>query len=293
LSLEEDAGFDRPPLVRMEPLAPGPSLVAQAVDAVGRVSAATSTPCAADIFECEDGSRVTRHLPDCNFAPCPNDWKSDSQMVGRHDDKEQADASLSTASPSTAASASADEANATNETASAGEPAVVTVTVLVTPDPAKIPGLISPDFRARMDKLREEQGPNSFPLEPTKEDLTAPELTNYNKATIEAGAEIVRHQQSNVRAQEAHKKEQELIAEDKAKREVGVKKMILFELAMLLLLGIVGGALVMLSRKRKKKKKKKEEDLSTDAGEEWTPEQWAEWEQWEEQEAIALEGRPM
>jgi len=283
------------------------SLLAQVVDGAGRV-AASDVPCAADILECPDGSRVTRHLPSCQFAPCPT-------VDGGSTVAASPTPALTLDSPSGNItegniSSGANESLAGDDNATLGLPqneseagmgaetVTVTVTVLVTPDPLSLPGLVRPEVAEALRRHQptaeeRERTLQSLGLEPTKEDLTSPDMTPYNEATVRSGVEIMRGEQATEKTLEAEKKEEEAMDEERSKRWKALRVMLLVELVLVSLVLGVAATLSILSAKRAQKAEDSSKatpgadnwgDYYVEGDEQWTE---AEWEEWMRQAAAA------
>mmetsp|Transcript_28714 Transcript_28714/g.52310 ORF Transcript_28714/g.52310 Transcript_28714/m.52310 type:complete len:393 (-) Transcript_28714:66-1244(-) len=217
-------------------------------------------PCEPDILECEDGTRVIRHLPSCAFAPCPS--VSPTQEIPppqRHCHHCQHLATNTTASDATDTGSSAVEPVAASQS-----PITVTVTVTMTPDPwwglphDGYKGLVGtfPPLDLVTTTLPVVEGPSSASTEvpaeePTDADVLGPGITSYDKAVVDEGSTIVRKEADMPGVQEA-------VQAGAPAKDRYIHRFVYGGILALLLLGC--GIFFVRSKKKKKDRQSKKEE---------------------------------
>jgi len=180
-------------------------LQSQVVDIAGDTyNADPIQPCEPDILECEDGTRVTRHLPSCEFAACPSVSPTQELPPRRHCHHCQSFVTNTTATDAEEANPGVAQAEPVGTSRSV---ITVTVTVTVTPDPQW--GLPHNGFKGLIGTFApldigqtttqpavvEDATSSAAPeTEPTDADVLEPGMTSYDKAVVDEGSTIVRKQ---------------------------------------------------------------------------------------------------
>jgi len=184
----------------------GSELHARVVTSLGDIVAADpEEPCQPDVLECEDGTRVTRHLPSCEFAPCPAVGRFDHIPARHRCHHCRSFVTNTSASDMATAIAGVGNTSATAKPLSNYAAGTVTVTVTVTVTPDRFWGLpqngltgLTGTFPPLDLPLRSTPEPavgENITVEPSAEDVMGPNMTEYDKAAVDEGAAIIRKQQ--------------------------------------------------------------------------------------------------